>query len=516
MSEFDATLFRESLPEFKEKTLAFYNGELAKNDYKGFSGKFGSYAQKDGKASMLRLRMSAGDVNKEKLNFVCDAIEKNNVDLVHFTTCQCIQLHNLQPEQVFEIMEEAIDHDIITYGGGGDYPRNVMCSSLSGVEKGEYFDVQPYAKAAASFLLGFIDAPKMPRKLKVGFSNSPANETHATFRDLGFAANADGTFDVYCCGGLGNNPKLGVKVDEQIDPNSILYYIEAMINTFKKYGNYQNRGKARTRYMIEAVGGEEAFKKAFHEELEAVKASKVLPLEIETTQINKEGDGTILEEDFQIIEQKQPGLYAVKWHPQGGSPKPEMLLALNKAMQDMDQVSMRIAPDETAYIINLTACEAKKLQALLAADNAANDVQTSISCIGSSICQVGVRDSQALLKAILAAVKEAGLSDTALPKLHISGCPSSCGTHQAGTLSFRGGIKMVDKKPVPAFVLFTDGVEEQGKETLAKEVGSIAIDDIPAFIVELGKKVDASKLTYAKWKEENPNGIIDTAASYLG
>lgn len=49
------------------------------------------------------------------------------------------------------------------------------------------------------------------RKLKVCFSNSPANLPHATYRDLGFAARADGRFDVYSAGGLGNNPRFGVK-----------------------------------------------------------------------------------------------------------------------------------------------------------------------------------------------------------------------------------------------------------------------------------------------------------------
>lgn len=43
-------------------------------------------------------------------------------------------------------MNKALDVDIICYGGGGDYPRNVMCSPLSGVEADEYFDVMPYAE----------------------------------------------------------------------------------------------------------------------------------------------------------------------------------------------------------------------------------------------------------------------------------------------------------------------------------------------------------------------------------
>ena len=124
-------------------------------------------------------------------------IEKHHIDKVHFTTCQTVQLHNLGPESVYEIIEEAVSYGIITWGGGGDFPRNVMTSPLAGVEQGEYFDVMPYVKATADYLMTLINRVKMPRKLKVGFSNLPANRPHATFRDLGFVAKEDGTFDVY-------------------------------------------------------------------------------------------------------------------------------------------------------------------------------------------------------------------------------------------------------------------------------------------------------------------------------
>ena len=38
---------------------------MDKGSYKGFSGRYGSYAQKGGAASMLRLRMTAGCVEGE-------------------------------------------------------------------------------------------------------------------------------------------------------------------------------------------------------------------------------------------------------------------------------------------------------------------------------------------------------------------------------------------------------------------------------------------------------------------
>ena len=48
--------------------------KMDKGSYKGFSGRYGSYAQKGGAASMLRLRMTAGCVSKEKLAFIAKAI----------------------------------------------------------------------------------------------------------------------------------------------------------------------------------------------------------------------------------------------------------------------------------------------------------------------------------------------------------------------------------------------------------------------------------------------------------
>ena len=204
MNQIDLEVFKPDFSEFKEKTRAFYAGEMDKGAYKSFSGYFGSYAQRGGQANMLRLRMPAGVVTKERLAFTAGAIKKYQIPRVHFTTCQTIQLHDLGPEAAGDIMEAALEEGIVTLGGGGDYPRNVMCSPLSGVEADEYFDVLPWALAAGEYLLTFIKAEKMPRKLKVGFSNSLRNLTHATYRDLGFTARPDGTFDVYSAGGLGS------------------------------------------------------------------------------------------------------------------------------------------------------------------------------------------------------------------------------------------------------------------------------------------------------------------------
>lgn len=511
MDKINPQTWKQDMPAFREKTAAFYAGELSKNEYKGFSGLYGSYAQKDGKASMLRLRMTAGRVTKEKLAFVADAIRRHDVKKAHFTTCETIQLHDLNQYQTCDIMEEALDAGIVTMGGGGDFPRNIMCSPLSGVEQGEYFDVRPWAEAAGDYLMHFIKAEKMPRKLKVCFSNSPKNIPHATYRDLGFAAREDGTFDVYSAGGLGNNPRFGVKVAEAVAPEKILYYIKAMWLTFRAYGNYENRGKARSRYIQEVLGGAKQYRAAFLEKLEEVMASgEDLTITADTTPVQKQGDGTTIT-DSRVIPQKQDGLYAVAWHPIGGQPNLQVLCAVSDAIADMDAAEMRLAPYETAYIINLTASEAQKILDITACDTARTLFENSVSCIGASICQVGLRDSQALLNACVKAVAEAGIPDGALPVIHISGCPSSCGTHQTGAIGFRGA----SKNKQSAFILYQNGCELQGKEQMGKELGTIEETQIPTFLVELGKAVAAAGMDYAAWNAANPDALEQIASKYL-
>lgn len=501
---------REDIALFEEKIRAFEAGEVDKKAYKGFSGGYGSYAQRNG-GNMLRLRMAGGRLDKEKLAYLADSVERYHIDRMKLTTCQTVQFHNLPAQATVELMRAGIDVGIYTRGGGGDFPRNVMVSPLSGVEQGEYFDVLPWAEGAADYLLAKVRQLHMPRKLKVAFSNGPDNVTHATLRDLGFVAQPDGKFDVYCAGGLGPNPKLGVKVAEAVQPADILACIDAMIAVFTAFGNYENRAKARTRYLQEVLG-EEGLKAEFTKALETSLAESP-KLSCQPQPVEKATDGSA--EGPRVIAQKQPGLYAVSYHPLGGNLAPEKPRELYEIVKDMPQVELRIAPGGSLYIINLTGKEA---QAVLATtgDGANTPFEASVCCIGASICQQGVRDSQALLSEMIAAVREAGLPADALPMVHVSGCPSSCGAHQIGALGFQGCVKLVDKKPQPAFNLLVFGQERQGEERLGEVLGAMLQKDIPGFMVELGRTVAASGQPFAAWMDGHREDLLALAARYIG
>lgn len=510
-------VFREDLKEFREMTEKFYRKEITVPEYKGFSGGFGSYAQRGGERSMLRLRLAGGEISQEDLEFIVKSTEKYKIDMVHLTTCQTVQLHNLTKETVCDLIEEAWEHGIITRGGGGDFPRNVMCSPLSGVEQGEYFDVLPYAKEAGDYLLSFIGKVKLPRKLKVCFSNSKKNETHATFRDLGFVAKENQKFDVYAAGGLGNNPKFGVLVAEDVEPSKILYCIKTMVDVFTEYGNYESRAKSRTRYLQDTLGAE-GLKKVFGEKLQKNFGQESLDIEVTGAAVAKKAGNSSFSSDIlqndRVISQKQEGLYAVSYHLAGGKASPDFLKRIFEVTKEMQDVKLRLAPDQGMYIINLTGEEAVKVLEATK-DGAKTAFERSTACIGADICQQGIGLSQSLLSACMERVRKENFADGVLPVIHISGCPSSCSAHQIAAIGLRGGKKPSEDGPKNAFAVYENGCEREGEEQFGKELGVMYEEVIPEFFAELGHAVAKENLTYTKFREKYPERVEEIAKKYV-
>ena len=479
-------LFHKDIETLQEKLQLFEAEEIDLKTYKGTSGGFGTYPQRNG-LYMLRLRMPGGKITKKQMDFLADSILNHNIERYKITTCQTIQMHDLTSNQVIERMIKAMDSDIYTRGGGGDCTRNVMATPLSGIQPNNTLDVQPYAKAVSDYLLIKAKQLHLPRKLKIAFENNVLNETHATFRDLGFIVQGE-TFDVYCAGGLGPHPKLGVCVIQGLPKEDVLCAVDAMILLFTRYGNYQNRAKSRTRYLQDQFSCDE-LQALFQTLLEETKlTSPKLHLECAS----------------------KPSTHLFHYHPKGGYLSPTTILTIHEMMKTNPEIEMRLSPDGSFYLAHITAEELQQLQQL--SDSAQNDFEKSVCCVGGTRCTTGIRDSQALLTAIF---HELNLIDTTyLPKLHISGCPSSCGTHQSAMLGLQGGVKVIDKKPVPAYRIVYKGSSLFAKEQLAQESEFMPETTIPTFLKELAKLLNQAQLPFATWLQTNEDTFIQLIQQY--
>jgi len=482
----------------------FLKGEISKMDFKGASGGMGVYAHRSGKEFMMRFRIPSGIASIEKLKLIYRFAKKYKLESIHLTTRQAIQLHGITIDEVCDAMVEGIKKGLYSRGSGGNFPRNVAISPLSGVEIKENFDVSPYALAVGQHFLSKITTYKLPRKFKVAFSSSERDASHVTAVDLGFLAVKENDveyFKVYLGGGIGRNPKLSAEREQLIKPEDVLYHVEAMTELFINEGDYENKGRARIRFIMERMG-EKQFISCYNSYLEKVKARDNYKIKVESKVYDKVGIETSVKSP-RLLSQKQKGLYSVYVHPIGGQLKSEHLKLIIKKIEAMDDVEVRLTMTEGLYIRNLNGKEAEIFLELTDGMGGNTALECSVACIGVPICQSGLLDSQRTLTEIISYFKENNLSEDILPQAHISGCPNSCSVHEIGILGLCGKKKKVKNELINVFELHFGGDVGIGKTKLGKHYGDIKEEEVPKFLFELATAVHNANKDFISWTQQN-------------
>lgn len=518
MNEYKNNLLKE-VAGFRELGHKFYRKEVTSAEFKAVSGGMGVYAQRGGEKFMIRLRIPCGIFDFNNFKLIGSYLEKYNLEYAHFTTRQAVQLHDLDIDTLCDIMEDAIINGLYSRGSGGNFPRNIALSPLSGVDKEEAFDVTPYAKAAGAYLMENITKYKLPRKLKIAFSGSNRDTANATLTDLGFVAVKQGNkqfFKVYIAGGLGNNPKLGLELDELIRPSEVLYYVESVLRIFMAEGDYENKSRARLRYVPERMG-EEAFLICFKNHVKEVKETLKLKeikgirpkaVKLPLTDNTKIGN-------MGVISQKQMGLYTVELHPPCGiMPRKEFLMLID-FLEKQDIRDVRLTMTESIYIRNLTMAAASKILKIGEGIRREDNISKSVTCIGVPTCQIGILNSRALLKSVLNFLDKNRTPLKYLPSLYISGCNNSCARHQVNSLGFAGGKKRVDEQAEEVFEVHVGGKVLKGETRLGKILGHIKQSEIPEFIDKLGHRLYDLNKEYTTYIEEDFGEFETLIKSYL-
>ncbi|MEY8352973.1 nitrite/sulfite reductase [Lachnospiraceae bacterium 54-53] len=519
MKEYDKKL-KDEIVEFRKAGHKFANKEITAADFKGRSGGMGVYAQRGGEAFMIRLRIPCGILSFTNMKLIHKFAVQYGLQRIHLTTRQAVQLHDLDIDSVCDIMETAIDHGLYTRGGGGNYPRNVALSPLSGVDKTEAFDPTLYALQVYRYVMERIMEYHLPRKLKIAFSNNEADTSNCTINDLGFMAvlnQGKPFFKMFLAGGLGNNPAIALPYDELIPPNQILYHVEAVTRLFMAEGDYQNKGKARLRYIPKRMG-EEAFMECYKKHLAQVKESMELDINSAAAGISEYADkrknSDNRADSTNLIAQKQKGLYTVVIHPQCGQLSVKALEKIITFLADKEQ-DIRLSMTESMYIRNLSREDGEKLLTIMEDINQVTRIGMSVSCVGVPTCQIGVEESQALLKEINSKLKENETKTDYLPRVSISGCFNSCSRHQVSEMGFAGCKKRISNAPADAFELHIGGAAGKENTHFGKCLGAVKKEDIPDFMVKLSQELNTKKMYFTDYLKEYREEFEDLAEPYL-
>ncbi|MHC4752041.1 MAG: nitrite/sulfite reductase, partial [Planctomycetota bacterium] len=322
-----------NIPEsVKEDTLGyrgqvnkFLQGQTSSVVFRAYRVPMGVYEQRTAGNFMVRIRIGAGLVLPFQLKQIAQLSKTYGSGIVHVTTRQDIQIHNVNIEDTPDVLEGLLDVGLSSRGGGGNTVRNVTACPRAGVCPEEEFDVAPYAIATAEYLLQDRSSFNLPRKYKIVFSGCSDDCAFASVADLGFFAHIkDGIkgFSVYAAGGLGSNPSVAVKIQDFVDAKEVFEVAEAIKRLFDEYGDRTNKHKARLRYVLARIGVEK-FIKLYQREREILKADG-LPYEppevrdIASVYAVPKAPDNAKEKQNNVLPEKTTGRYTVRLRLKNG------------------------------------------------------------------------------------------------------------------------------------------------------------------------------------------------------
>src|SRR5579871_2246492 len=119
---------------------------------------------------MQRIKIPGGGLNAAQLETMAELAEEYSDGIAHVTTRQDFQLHYIHIDDTPTVMRRLAAAKITTREACGNTVRNITACPYAGVCQDEVFDVTPYSRAMAKFLLGHPDCQNFGRKFKPAFS----------------------------------------------------------------------------------------------------------------------------------------------------------------------------------------------------------------------------------------------------------------------------------------------------------------------------------------------------------
>jgi len=472
----------------------YLDGQTAPADFWAYRVPMGVYEQRTDGRFMVRVRIPAGLALGEQLDKIAGLSARFGNGVLHVTTRQDIQIHDVGIEDTPDVLEGLLESGLSSRGGGGNTVRNVSACPRSGVCPNEIFDVTPYAVATAEYLLADRSSFNLPRKYKIAFSGCSEDCALASVADLGFfARERDGVkgFSAYCAGGLGGSPRVGVTIEDFILAEDVCEVAEAVKQLFDRHGDRSNRNRARLRYVLGRLG-QEQFVALYRQSRRALQAEslphqppKIRPIG-SGPEPGRAGPGQQpARQRESFAPEKTPGFVTGRLWLKHGDITAADLKKVALIAETYGQGLVRATQLQDLLITGVAESEVPLVESALAELDTAVFKPASVktvACAGAATCRLGLCLSRGLADAIAARLEADGTeSDTII---RISGCPNSCGHHWVANLGFQGRAKRLGGRLMPYYDVFAGARLVEGQARLAERVGAVPAKRVPDLVAE--------------------------------
>jgi len=479
---------------------------------------------------MQRIKLPYGGVTPEQLEVLANLADEYSDGILHVTTRQDIQLHFVHIEDTPDLMRRLAAVGITVLEACGNSVRNVTACPIAGVCRDQAFDVTPYSKALAFYLLGHDDVQDFGRKFKVAFSGC---EGHACglvmMHDLGFLAQTREVngevqrgFKMFVGGGLGTVPHQAKVLSEFTPEDEILPLSQAVCRVYARLGEKQNRNRARIKFLVSDLGIEE-FCRLVYEELATLPHDQRWTAYLERLDETDETplkpglflDGTPLPEGFEawyatnVYRQRQQGYAVVTVNlPLGDLTSSQAYRLADIARQYVGD-HLRTTVEQNIVLrwvaeADLPNLYRDLLEAGLANPNAGT-IADITSCPGTDTCKLGIASSRGLsteLRDRLTAQMETMPQAMRDLKIKVSGCFNSCGQHHVADIGFFGNSRRKGNYKVPHFQVILGGMWRENAGSYGLAVGAIPSKRVPDFLTAITDRYVAERHddeTFQNW-----------------
>jgi sulfite reductase (ferredoxin) len=437
---------------------------------------------------MVRIRIPNGLLRSDQLRTIADLAKQYARGIADITVRQNIQLHWVTIEALPEVLEALARCGLNTIAACGDVTRNVTGCPLAAVDAEEICDASPLVIEITRMLAGNPEFYNLPRKFKISITGCRAWCTYPEINDIGltavqriFRGEKETGFSVRVGGGLSAEPYLAARLNAFIKWNQVPPVVKGIAEIFRDSDQLRDhRERARLKFLFLRYGWTAD---DFLRELQKRIGFSLDPAVEEQVPLD------VYRDHVGIHPQKQLERCYVGAAVLRGRIYPEQMSAAAELADRFASGELRTTNMQNLLVVNVprqnAEALARELNAVGLPVGASPFWRGAIACSGTEFCKLAITETKSFSRWLVQELEERLPGFDQDLKLHVTGCPNSCGQHWIADIGIEGKKLKVEGRMVDAYYFCLGGAVGQ-QQTIARPIGyRCAAADVPDAIERL-------------------------------
>ena len=409
---------------------------------------------------MVRIRIPNGFLRSQQLRTIADLTERYARGTADITVRQNIQLHWVTIEALPELLDSLVQVDLNTVAACGDVTRNVTGCPVAGVDAHEICDASPLAREASRMLAGNAEFYNLPRKFKISITGCRVWCPYPEINDIGLTAIARETkgareigFSLRVGGGLSTEPYLGARLNAFVRWDQALPVIKGIAELFRESDVLrEHRERARLKFLFLRHGWTA---ESFLEELQRRIGFQLDPA------VPEQPPSDVYRDHVGIQPQKQPGYCYVGAAVLRGRISADQMRAAADLAERFASGELRTTNMQNLLVVNVPQINAdslaKELDDIGLRVGGSAFYRGTIACSGTEFCKLAITETKSFSRWLVEELEERLPGFDQHLKLHVTGCPNSCGQHWIADIGIEGKKIKVQDRLVDAYYFCLGG-----------------------------------------------------------